>query len=446
MKSCLRQELFVNKGDNLESLTCYLGKGILNKPLVTECGHTFCAKCLEEWFTKSNNCPFCATDLTNSKDHCSVNVTISGIIDKLDIFCENRQYLNDKEDSNLQDSCLWQGKYGDLKKHLEKECDFSESKCTNGNCSFKGIKKVLTQHLPNCMYRNITCGSCGKADIYYIDKQKHDEVCEGRNIPCLLGCGLELKRKDYLLHRRRDCPNNYTNLYVKGFPSNTTEKDLHDIFEKYGEIVLCIPVYQKDKPPFGFVCFRTPEAAHAAETEFGSLDQKKQKKLYVSKAETPRQVWKVYRTRYPNCCIYLRNIPEEITESDLKKAFAEVGFVLAVHIVVYKVQSETNGFKEIRKGTAYICFSDPSESDEAVNYCSTHTILNANLAASKYLPEEAKQHYQYMPKQYQSYQQMPMQYPYSQQYPSNYMPAPDVKKSKYFLIVWSGIIRSSNAN
>jgi hypothetical protein len=426
MKSCLRQELFVNKEAGLDSLTCYLGKGILNKPMVTECGHTFCAKCLEDWFTKSNNCPFCGTDLTNSKDYCSVNVTISAIIDKLEVFCQNKQYLSDNEDTNSQDICLWQGKYGDLKKHLDIECDFSEKQCANGNCSFKGIKKVLTQHLPNCMYRNITCGSCGKADIFYIDKQKHDEVCEEKNIACLLDCGLEIKRKDYPLHRRRDCPNNYTNLYVRGFSTSTTEKDLHDLFQKYGEIVMCIPVYQKEKQPFGFVCFRTPEAAHAAETDLKDTEQKKKKKLFVSKAETPRQVWKVCRTRYPDSCIYLRNIPEEVTEADLAKAFSEVGFVLAAHIVVYKVQSETNGFKEIRKGTAYVCFSLPAESEAAVNYCLTHTILNATITASKYLPEEAKQQSQYMPKQYQPYQQIPMQYPYPQQYPSNYMPTPDV--------------------
>jgi polyadenylate-binding protein len=52
------------------------------------------------------------------------------------------------------------------------------------------------------------------------------------------------------------------NLYVKNFLPETTEEDLRNLFQNYGEIESLKLFGQKDnKSPFAFVCFKTPDTA-----------------------------------------------------------------------------------------------------------------------------------------------------------------------------------------
>lgn len=52
------------------------------------------------------------------------------------------------------------------------------------------------------------------------------------------------------------------NLYVKNFTAETTEEDLRNLFQHYGEIESLKLFGQKDnKSPFAFVCFKTPDTA-----------------------------------------------------------------------------------------------------------------------------------------------------------------------------------------
>ena len=51
-------------------------------------------------------------------------------------------------------------------------------------------------------------------------------------------------------------------MYVKNFDAETTEEDLRNLFQPYGEIESLELFGQKDdKPPFAFVCFKTPKTA-----------------------------------------------------------------------------------------------------------------------------------------------------------------------------------------
>jgi hypothetical protein len=41
--------------------TCPICFNKINEGETTSCGHTFCLKCINEWFKKNNNCPLCRT-------------------------------------------------------------------------------------------------------------------------------------------------------------------------------------------------------------------------------------------------------------------------------------------------------------------------------------------------------------------------------------------------
>ena len=59
------------------------------------------------------------------------------------------------------------------------------------------------------------------------------------------------------------------NLYVKGFPENMTEGELHELFSKYGEIesLKMHPSGEDVKKLYAFVCFKKPDEASSAKEQ-----------------------------------------------------------------------------------------------------------------------------------------------------------------------------------
>ena len=62
-----------------DHLQCIICNDIFEIPLVTNCGHTFCKKCIEEWRKQSEKCPICRSDIVSI----SKNQVLVGQIDKL---------------------------------------------------------------------------------------------------------------------------------------------------------------------------------------------------------------------------------------------------------------------------------------------------------------------------------------------------------------------------
>ncbi len=440
--SCLKREIFVNKEDLASALCCSLGKGVLNTPVTLPCGHSFCESCIKQSILSLAHCPDCKA-VHNGKHE--ANPKLQERIGNLEVFCAHRHLSSDaepaKEKAPIEDlGCAWHGKLRDLAVHLTEQCNYAEVACRNPGCTFRGNRPALAQHTVSCMYRIVKCEWCGRADIAFLEKKGHDDSCEEKSISCALDCGMEMKRKQYEVHRRKDCPNNYTNIHVKGFASTVTEAELEELFKPFGEIVhlkLVEANTKSNKFPYCFVCYRTPEAAHSAQSALNESSWKK-RTIYVAKAATPRHIWSEYRKKYPACCVYIRNLPPEVSDDELAKTFSDVGFVFATHIVM--IQQEDPAVK-ISKGTAYVCFSMPLEADTAVEQYKDKVLFGQQLAVTKYVPEEerkVKQSYSgegaagYYPG-YSGYNSRPRRYKPQQQqyeaYPSapypQYVPSPD---------------------
>lgn len=73
----------------------------------------------------------------------------------------------------------------------------------------------------------------------------------------------EKKREQYRFkNSKKRC-----NLYVKNFPPTTTEAELRQYFEKYGEIE-SVKVFPKEgEALYAFVCFKSPEHASLAKAQ-----------------------------------------------------------------------------------------------------------------------------------------------------------------------------------
>lgn len=76
-----------------DNLLCGICAGVLEKAVVTTCGHSYCEQCLETWLrgrivTEGNaSCPACRSDLFMS-DHVPV-LALRGVIDGLNVQCPN---------------------------------------------------------------------------------------------------------------------------------------------------------------------------------------------------------------------------------------------------------------------------------------------------------------------------------------------------------------------
>ena len=75
-----------------DHLQCIICNDIFEIPFVTNCGHTFCKKCIEEWRKQSEKCPICRSDIVSI----SKNQVLVGQLDKL----QEKSYL--KEPSTME--------------------------------------------------------------------------------------------------------------------------------------------------------------------------------------------------------------------------------------------------------------------------------------------------------------------------------------------------------
>ena len=438
--SRLRHEIFLDLPPNL---LCPVCKGVLDQPVITTCGHTFCQVCIRA----RKECPECKKSIA---EPFAGNKDLAEVIGNIDVVCEFSEFPSDSASASPANNvvqkpvithCTWRGKYKNLNGHLLEQCNHSSLNCPNSGCTFKGVRGVLTQHVTLCGYRKVKCEWCGNDNVAVLEKKTHEDGCPEKKISCILECGAEMKRKDYPLHRRKSCPNNYTNIHIKGFNESISEAELVELFKTYGEIIHLKLVEQgikKNKYPYCFVCFKTPESAHTAQTALHSSNWKK-RTIYISKAVTPWNIWSEYRKKYSNCCIYIRNIPPEVTEEALASTFADFGFIFATHIVL---ASTADPAVKLPTGGAYVCFDLSTEADKAVEHCKENEIFGKKLTVQKYVPEEerkafhqkqAKQyggghsHYNWdrpaAPNQYDYYGYQNMQYPsYAGYYPGYYMP------------------------
>lgn len=178
----------------------------------------------------------------------------------------------------------------------------------------------------------------------------------------------------------------FTNLYIKHIRDDVSDDQLKELFSKFGTIS---SVYlQKDSDgrsrKFGFVSFEDPEAANAAMIEMQGKDDIAQvqegKKLYIApakkKAERQQELREKFErikqeraNRYQGVNLYIKNLDDDIDDSELRKAFEQFGTVTSAKVMMTE--------NEMSRGFGFVCFSSPEEATKAV------TEMNGRILKSK---------------------------------------------------------------
>ncbi|KAJ6765469.1 RNA BINDING PROTEIN [Salix purpurea] len=162
----------------------------------------------------------------------------------------------------------------------------------------------------------------------------------------------------------------YTNLYVKNLDSEVTEDILRDKFSQFGEITSLL--ISKDEngvsKGFGFVNFEHSNDAKRAEESIHGT-QLESKAIYVARAQTKaerqgilsaqfEQRRKERLQKYKGLNVYVKQIDENVDDSQLNDYFSQCGVISSA-----KIMRDQKGAS---KGFGFVCFSTPEEANMAI--------------------------------------------------------------------------------
>eukprot|EP01022_Parablepharisma_sp_SALTPOND_P000816 TRINITY_DN105101_c2_g1_i1.p1 TRINITY_DN105101_c2_g1~~TRINITY_DN105101_c2_g1_i1.p1 ORF type:complete len:637 (+),score=55.87 TRINITY_DN105101_c2_g1_i1:218-1912(+) len=179
----------------------------------------------------------------------------------------------------------------------------------------------------------------------------------------------------------------YNNLFVKNIPKNYTNDELKSLFVPYGDIVSAVVIKDRadasENRGFGFVCFRKAEDAKVAEEKLKNFLLEGQT-LYVCRALTKEEHRRKVRDErlriFKDCNVYVKNLPDEVNDESLKKAFEIFGQVLSARVMLERRQDPTTDKVEFKsKNFGFVCFSNKEEAKKAIAEAPTQQIFGRTL-------------------------------------------------------------------
>eukprot|EP01028_Stygiella_incarcerata_P014537 TRINITY_DN97_c0_g1_i1.p1 TRINITY_DN97_c0_g1~~TRINITY_DN97_c0_g1_i1.p1 ORF type:complete len:562 (-),score=158.39 TRINITY_DN97_c0_g1_i1:216-1901(-) len=163
----------------------------------------------------------------------------------------------------------------------------------------------------------------------------------------------------------------FTNLYVKNFPKEFTDEQFREMFTPFGDVSSAVVIRNEEHVSrgFGFVNFKTAACAaetiaqmHGKEMEGGLI-------LYVQRAQKKEERRRTLmrdreekkskrRLQFQNCNLYVKNLPEGITDEELYEMFSAFGTIISHRVARNEMK--------LSRGFGYVCFSSAEEALEAI--------------------------------------------------------------------------------
>ncbi|TVY35205.1 Polyadenylate-binding protein, cytoplasmic and nuclear [Lachnellula subtilissima] len=212
---------------------------------------------------------------------------------------------------------------------------------------------------------------------------------------------------------------NFTNIYVKNIPTEVTDEEFRELFEKFGDVTSASLARDQESGKsrgFGFVNFINHEHASVAVDDLNGKDFKGQD-LYVGRAqkkhereEELRRSYEAARiekaSKYQGVNLYVKNLDDEVDDDKLRELFTPFGAITSAKVMrdsaaetaeAEKKEEEKNkeNKKEVEseepeaeaekedsekkdasksekrtlgksKGFGFVCFNNPDEATKAV--------------------------------------------------------------------------------
>ena len=239
----------------------------------------------------------------------------------------------------------------------------------------------------SCRVKYDNIGQC--KGFGFVQFEKKDDAQRA----LLDGKGLELKGQkiDLIFSRgrqnREENPNSESNLFVRGIPKRYTNDDLHNLFAPYGELLSAIVI--KDRPDsaenkgFGFVCFKEAEDMHKAEQSLNKQTIEGQDifvSLALSREGMKKQMQEERLKMYKDCNVYVKPLPEDVTDQTLKAAFEQFAPVISARVMMERNYNPvTNQMHYKSMGFGFVCFATQEGAKKAIEAAEKTPIFGIQL-------------------------------------------------------------------
>jgi hypothetical protein len=161
----------------------------VDQPVLTSCGHFFCAKCIKSQQT----CPTCSKEFTTTQDQRSER-----LLKAFKVKCPNSEK-----------GCEWEGDLGDTEDHMKKNCHYQQVSCPNGCGQSIERKSLLAHSQDSCPHRKYQCPHCKEEGLYKVITKEHLVTCPLFLLDCPAKCGRRVKRYFMKHHLSTQCPEEY---------------------------------------------------------------------------------------------------------------------------------------------------------------------------------------------------------------------------------------------
>ena len=215
---CYPLELFLNNA-LASSVLCEIQKGVLNNPLMSTCGHSFCKSCVTTHLETSDKCPKCKTIL--EKDRLISSEPFEKILSALEIKCQNFAF-----------GCEWTDSLSKNSDHIS-QCPFTPKKCPF--CEFLGCEEDVDLHKESCTEKSMSCLACLKK-FKVSELKSHADYCENMIVNCSNGCSEKIRKKDMDFHITETCllSTQKCRFSVYGCPFEGLAKEIIDHVDSIG--------------------------------------------------------------------------------------------------------------------------------------------------------------------------------------------------------------------
>ncbi|XAR48631.1 hypothetical protein NMG60_11031511 [Bertholletia excelsa] len=223
----------------------------------------------------------------------------------------------------------------------------------------------------------VVVDSNGQSKGYGFVQYEKEEAAQTA-IKCLNGMLINEKKVyvgPFIRHQERNRANGspkFTNIYVKNLSESTTDEDLHKIFGKYGPITSTVIMREVNGKSrcFGFVNFKSPDAAAAAVENVNGTSINDDKVLFVGRAQRKAEREAELRAKFEQernsrfeklqgANLYLKNLDDSINDEKLQELFSKFGTITSCKVMVDSQGSS--------KGFGFVAFSTPEEANRALN-------------------------------------------------------------------------------
>ncbi|XP_068669883.1 TNF receptor-associated factor 4-like [Montipora foliosa] len=182
-----------------EDLKCVICQFPLRDPILTKCGHRFCNKCLDTYFTRLERegqrlqCPVDRGNLSRDKADVFPDKATERKILSFAVKCPS-------------EGCQWTGELRSKSNHLE-SCPLKLISCTNQNCHEIMVRRDVQEHVNfTCRWRIVQCSYCHMAHPACKEKD-HQAECGRYPVKCPQLCnGAAVPREEIEDHIKKECP------------------------------------------------------------------------------------------------------------------------------------------------------------------------------------------------------------------------------------------------